>query len=146
MQPIAWMTMRSTQVLVAGAFGLAACSGGDRTVATFCEQIITMQSIDEQLTDVDLSDSDAVLIALTAFRDEFDALAEASPAAIADDAETVARFGVTLAEAAIASDPDDSFDRAALLAAAAASDPDIDVAFERVATFASRNCTSAPKG
>lgn len=131
-------------VALAGALMFTACSNGGTSIATFCDQIVTMQSVDEQLGDVDLSDSDAVLIALTTFRDEFNELAEASPDEIADDTETVARFGVALAEAALEADPDDSFDRAALLAAAASSEPDIDDAFENVATFASRNCTSAP--
>jgi hypothetical protein len=104
----------------------------------------SIQSIDEQLSTVDLSDGDAVLAALTTFRDEFVTLVDASPAAISDDAETVSRFAIALAEAAIAADPDDSFDQAALLAAAAASEPDITGASERLATYSSRNCTAAP--
>ena len=136
----------SRPLLFGGALFLAACSGSGSTVATFCDQIVSMQSIDDQLAEVDLSDGDAVLVALTTFRDEFRALADASPSAISEDTETVARFGVALSEAAIAADPDDSFDRAALLAAAAASEPDIDAAFERVATYASRNCTAPPGG
>jgi len=146
MRLLASVSTRSARLLIATALTLTACSGGGPTVAGFCDQVVSMQSIDEQLAGVDLSDSDAMLIALTTFRDEFSALSDASPDSIADETATVARFGVALAEAAIAADPDDSFDRAALLAAAAASEPDIDAAFERVATFASRNCTSAPGG
>ena len=123
---------------------VAACSSGGRTVEAFCDQMTSMQSIDEQLSTVDLSDGDAVLAALVTFRDEFAALVEESPAAISQDAETVSRFAIALGEAAIAADPDDSFDQAALLAAAAASEPNIVGAFERLATYTSRNCTAAP--
>ena len=125
---------------------LVACSGSGQSVASFCNQIDAMQSIDERLAGVDLSDSDAVAAALTSFRQAFANLANASPNDIADDAQTVANFGIALSEAAQLADPDDSFDRAALLAAAAATEPDVDEAFDRLATYAARNCASAPAG
>lgn len=122
----------------------AACSDSGATSETFCDQIVQMDRFDNALADVELSDSDAVTAALESFRDEFAQLAEASPDEISSDVEIVARFGIAIADAALASDPDDPFDTAAALAAATASEPDVDEALERVASYASRRCTTAP--
>ena len=132
--------------LLAAVLLVAACSGGGPSVEEFCDQLIAIGTLDVSLDDVDLSDRDAVVNSLTQFRRELELLAEAAPDDIATDTDTVARFGIALAQAAIDADPDDPFDRAALLATAAASEPDIEDATERLATYASRNCTAAPGG
>jgi len=131
-------------VVTALAVVAAACSGPSATSATFCDQIVQMNEIDDALAGVELSDSDAVTAALDSFRDEFTQLAEASPEEISSDVEIVARFGTAIADAALASNPDDPFDTAAALAAATASEPEIEEALERVASYASRRCTTAP--
>jgi len=135
---------RALGVAVVLASLAAACSEPSATSATFCDQIVQMDRFDNALTDVELSDSDAVTAALESFRDEFAQLAAASPDEISSDVEIVARFGTAIANAALASNPDDPFDTAAALAAATASEPDVDEALERVASYASRRCTTAP--
>lgn len=135
---------RTLAIAVASAVLSVSCTGGGPTVQTFCGQISEMQSVDEQLMTVDLSNGDAVVAALVQFRDQFEAMAEASPEDIREDAEIAARYGVALANAALAADPDDPFDRAGVLAAAAASEPDIEEVLGRLATYSARNCTVAP--
>ncbi len=135
---------RAGIVLLATGMIAASCSGSEGTEEAFCTQVMEMATIDEQLAGIDLSNGDAVIAALTSFRDEFVDLAESSPAEVRDEAESVSRYAIALANAALSADPDDPFDRAAVLSSAAASEPGVDVALERLATYVSRNCTAAP--
>ncbi len=124
---------------------LAACSGNNgRSIEAFCDQLGQMSSSDLLALDVDLDDSDAVRTALNGFADDVDQLAEVAPEDIRASTEGVAAFGRALADAALAADPDDPFDRAALLAAASASVPTIEIDNQALTTFAARNCTPAP--
>jgi hypothetical protein len=124
---------------------LAACGGDNgRSIEAFCDQLDRMNSSDLLALDVDLDDSDAVRTALSGFADDVDRLAAAAPEEIRASAEGVATFGRALADAALAADPDDPFDRAALLASASATVPTIEIDNQALTNFASRFCTPAP--
>lgn len=131
-------------IVVVTALLVAACGGSGPSADAFCKQMSNMGQIDQELLEVELSDSDAVTAAVQLFREEFTKLAEVSPDEVAADSEIVARFGVTAADALLQLDPDDPFDRAAVLAAATASEPDLEQALERLATYTARRCTPAP--
>lgn len=137
--------MRYTATLaVVSAILIASCGGSGASTSRFCEQMSNMRAADQELSEADLSDSDAVTAAVRGFRDEFTKLADVSPDEVAADSQIVARFGVTVADAVLGLDSDDPFDRAAVLAAATASESELEPALDRLATYAARHCTPAP--
>ncbi|NOX30594.1 MAG: KR domain-containing protein [Actinobacteria bacterium] len=139
------MTRRSFWGATALVLLLVSCSGDSgRSVEAFCSQLTSMNSTDITLAEIDLDDSDAVRAALESFADDFEQLAGVAPDEVAADAQTIAEFGRALAEAALAANPDDPFDRAALLAEASAQVDNIDRANDGVASYSTRLCTPAP--
>ncbi|MCP3934510.1 MAG: hypothetical protein GY708_03965 [Actinomycetia bacterium] len=120
------------------------CSQEGRSVEAFCDQLASMHQIDLDLEAIDLDDSVAVHDSLAKFSSQFGRLAEVSPDEVSGSAETVSRFGVALADAALQANPDDPFDRAALLASATAAEPQAGEAMDDVAQFAARNCAATP--
>lgn len=123
---------------------LASCSDGGRSLEAFCDQLDVMQEADVSFSQIDLDDSVAVHESLSEFSDHFERLAEVAPDDISEQTAAVARFGVALAEAALNANPDDPFDRAALLADATTAEPDAPAAMEQIAAYAARNCAAAP--
>ncbi len=103
-----------------------------------------MHEIDLSIETIDLDDSVDVHDSLAEFSSQFERLAEVSPEEVSAAAETVERFGVALADAALDAHPDDPFDRAARLAAAATAEPRAGQAMDDIARFAARNCAAAP--
>ncbi len=139
------MTRRSLWGAPALVLLLVSCSSDSgRSVEAFCSQLTSMNSTDITITEIDLDDSDAVQAALKSFADDFEQLASVAPDEVAADAQTIAEFGRALAEAALAANPDDPFDRAALLAEASAQIGNIDQANDGVASYSARFCTPAP--
>lgn len=138
------MNRRTAPICAAALLVLSACSDSGRSIEAFCDQLDVMQDADVGFEQIDLDDSVAVHDSLAEFSQHFETLSEVAPEEIREQTSTVARFGVALADAALAANPDDPFDRAALLAEATTQEPGAPEAMEEVAAFAARNCAAAP--
>ncbi len=136
---------RRRGIAAALAVVLAACSSDDgRSLEAFCDQLGELNDFDTVIETVDLDDSDAVRDSLDEFKIRLTSLERVAPDDIAGEVAEVVTFGRALADAALEANPDDPFDRAALLAEASAQVPDITAANDAVSNYVARRCTVAP--
>ncbi len=123
---------------------LAACSSSGDPRAEFCDRLAELRAFDASTSATELNNPVAVQADLEEFARRFEDLEATSPDEIRDQVAIVARFGRNLAEAAVASQQADSFDRATALATASADEPEVADALDQLRAWETRNCTAAP--